>query len=309
MTSLDDLAQKVNSMTGEEMFTLVRKVESILRNERYLGKQGDLEIAQGLVRIPSSGDLIVVGDLHGDLDSLIGILSNSHAVEMADEGRGRILFLGDYGDRGEKSPEAYFVVLSLKSLFPASVILLRGNHEGPRDLQASPYDLPYQFRGRFHDLGRQISSEIEGLFETLHHAVILDEKYLFLHGGVPSLAQSLDEIAQANLTHPGTTHLEEILWSDPVDGMEGTAPSPRGAGRLFGEDVTGRVLNLTNVKTLIRGHEPCHDGFFVSHRGMILTIFSRKGPPYNNRHAAYLRIDASHAPVSADKLSRFMSLL
>lgn len=303
LTRLEELIQEAKSVAGQEFLTLMRHVESIFKHERSAGEQGDSKIEEGLVHVPPHGTLTVVGDIHGDLESLTWILRDSEAIEKMEEGQRRILFLGDYGDRGDKSPEVYYVVLRLKAAFPGSVILLRGNHEGPMDLQAVPYDLPHQLRDKFRDQSRLICEELPRLFEGLHHAAILEQKYLFLHGGVPSLVGSLGEIARANLTHPATSHLEEILWSDPYEDMEGTAPSPRGAGKIFGENVTSRILSLVNVRTLIRGHEPCQNGASVSHSGMILTVFSRKGFPYGNMHAAYLDIDITEPARSAYDLS------
>lgn len=301
--SLSEFIDRASAVTGQQLLALTQDVKSILAHERSSGRQGNWRIEAGLVYASASGELIVAGDIHGDLESLTWILKNSRAVEKIKENAGKILFLGDYGDRGFKSPEVYSLVLLLKATFPQSVTLLRGNHEGPEDLQAVPHDLPCQLHKRFGEEGHLIYNEMRMLFGALHHAAILDGKYLLLHGGVPSFAKSLDEIARANLTHPATTHLEEILWSDPAEGMTGTAPSPRGAGKLFGHDVTAHALRIANVKTLIRGHEPCYNGVSVSHDGMVLTVFSRKGPPYDNEHAAYLCIDATEPARTAHELS------
>jgi hypothetical protein len=289
------------------MLDLVRKAESILRFERRDGGHGGIIIEEGLVRIPPTHSLVVVGDIHGDFRSLAHILEESHVVEGIEEGETKILFLGDYGDRGDKSAEVYTVLLWLKVMFSSSVILLRGNHEGPRDLQVSPHDLPYQLRSKFGTHAGSIYEELLRLFDCLYSAAILPRKYLLLHGGVPSLASSIDDIAHANLTHPGMSHLEEILWNDPAENIHGTAMSPRGAGKLFGEDVTRRILKLVNAVTVIRGHEPCQEGVLTSHNGMILTVFSRKGPPYGNTQAAYINLNATEPSLSAHELSNSAS--
>ena len=304
MTSLDGLLERAKFSTAREMLALVKEVESILDRERHQGKQGETTIEEGLVHMPSSGALVVVGDIHGDLESLAHVLKASNALEEIERREKTLLFLGDYGDRGAWSPEVYAVVLSLKIAHPKSVILLRGNHEGPRDIPFVPNDLPCQLRDRFHDQGHCVYIEMQELFEHIHHAAILDGKYLFVHGGVPSLAGSTEDVAKANLTHPLTIHLEEMLWNDPQEHMTGTTPSSRGAGKFFGADVTSRVLKLMNVKTLIRAHEPCQDGFSISHSGMILTLFSRKRPPYGNLNAAYLDMDLAGIALSACELSK-----
>jgi protein phosphatase len=96
--------------------------------------------------------------------------------------------------------------------------------------------------------------------------------------------------------------LEEILWSDPDEAVEETSTSSRGAGNLFGRNLTKRTLAKLNVKILIRGHEPCEDGFKISHNGRVLTLFSRKGPPYFNVYGAYLDVKLDKEFEDADEL-------
>jgi len=307
LTVLNDLLHDAVSTTGDQMLDLVRKAESILRSERSDGEHDGIRIEEGLVRIPSLHTLVVVGDIHGDFRSLAHILEESRVLEGIEEGEKKILFLGDYGDRGDKSAEVYATLLRLKVMFLSSVILLRGNHEGPRDLQAAPHDLPYQLQGKFGTHAGSIYEELLRLFDCLYSAAIIPGKYLLLHGGVPSLASSIDDIAHASLTHPAMSHLEEILWNDPVENIHGTAMSPRGAGKLFGEDVTRRILKLVNAVTVIRGHEPCQEGVCTFHDGMILTVFSRKGPPYGNTHGAFITLNATDPSLSAHELSNSAS--
>jgi protein phosphatase len=57
---------------------------------------------------------------------------------------------------------------------------------------------------------------------------------------------------------------------------------------------------------MVRGHEPCQEGFKLDHNRKILTLFSRKGPPYFNDHGAYLRIDLSKRIRNAEELIPFI---
>jgi protein phosphatase len=216
-----------------------------------------------------------------------------------------MIFLGDYGDRGEYSAEVDYVVLKLKLMFPDRVILMRGNHEGPADLLAYPHDLPIQFRMRFGDFGTEAYRITRSLFDHLLNVVYVEDRYLLVHGGIPVQASSLKDFTYAHKKHPKETFFEEILWSDPIED-KGAYPSPRGAGKLFGWDITERVLKALNVKILIRGHEPCNEGFKINHYGKVLTLFSRKGSPYFNVHAAYLQVDLSKQFNAAGQLAPFI---
>lgn len=285
-----DVADEAERARPKEFMELVSKAKSILEAER-MGLSNSYKVSGGLVLLPPEGRALVIGDLHGDLESLKHILGESPDGDW-------IIFLGDYGDRGERSPEVWYTVLKLKVAYPSSVILLRGNHEGPADLTPFPHDLPQYFMERFgSSMGSELYEEIKGLFPLLYHAVLVEGRYLMVHGGLPSKARTLNEIAEADALHPSEPHLEEILWSDPRDHIRGTAPSPRGAGYLFGEDVTLRILGIANAKTVVRGHEPCPFGFETLHNGRIFTLFSRMGPPYYNEEAAYLSISLEDRPL------------
>jgi len=295
------LAELATESNVEEFLGLVRKVSRQLATEN--GRVGTLKITGRLVEVPPVGEAIIVGDLHGDLKSLVHILDDSNFLgKMKNRDNILLIFLGDYGDRGTHSPEVYYVVLKLKEMFPERIILMRGNHEGPPDLLASPHDLPIQMKNKFREKGREAYLKLRELFNHLYTGVIIKERYVLVHGGVPSQAVSISDIAYAHETHPRERHLEEILWNDPWKGIKGTIASPRGAGRLFGSDVTRKFLRMLNVKALIRSHQFCPDGYKSIHQGTVLTLFSTKTPPYNNKFAAYLQLDLSQKPKTPKQL-------
>ncbi len=298
LESLIDMAEKTSS---NEFLRLTQICNQLLAKESR--RVGNLRITGRLVEVPPVGKAIIVGDIHGDLESLRHILETSSFIKKANDGEDVLLiFLGDYGDRGLYSPEVYYIILKLKESFPQHVVLMRGNHEGPDDLLASPHDLPIHLNRKFGEKGPEVYLKLRQLFNSLYNAVIIDERYILLHGGAPSQALEADDIAYAHEKHPHERHLEEILWSDPWEGIKGTYASPRGAGRLFGENVTDRLLEMVGAKALIRGHEPSEEGFKTNHGGKILTLFSRKGPPYNNNYGAYLDLDLTRKAEKTKQL-------
>lgn len=297
-SDLIDMAKKVDI---NEFLQLVEKATQLLAKEN--GQIGSMQITGRLVSTPPVGKAIVVGDIHGDLESLMIALKDSDFIKKTRKDEDTILiFLGDYGDRGLYSPEVYYVILKLKELFPKHVVLMRGNHEGPDDLLAHPHDLPAHLQRKFGDAASHVYTKIRELFNYLYNAVLIEGRYVLLHGGVPSQASTIEDLAFAHEKHPRETHLEEILWSDPREDVKGTYPSPRGAGRLFGEDVTEKLLRMLSVKVLIRGHEPTGEGFKINHGGKILTLFSRRGPPYYNEFGAYLHLNLSEKAENAKQL-------
>ena len=300
----DEVVEEALRARADELVELAGRAMSILARGDV--RSSGAEVIGRLVKLPRTGKAIVVSDIHGDLGSLQHVLRDSRFMERASSGEEIwLVFLGDYGDRGRYSPEVYYVVLRLLELFPGRVVLLRGNHEGPQDLLAMPHDMPYHFAAKFgHEEGFRAYRAIRGLWDELYTAVLVEGAVVMLHGGVPSRARSLEDVAFAHEKHPEEPHLEEILWSDPEEGITGTYPSWRGAGRLFGPDITRRFLLMMDARALVRGHEPCELGHRLNHGGLIMTLFSRKGAPYFNEMAAYLELDLSAELSSARDLER-----
>ena len=69
------------------------------------------------------GRLIAIGDIHGRLTKLEGLME-----QIGPKTDDTLVFLGDYIDRGAHSYEVVEYVIQLKKNFP-NVITLRGNHE------------------------------------------------------------------------------------------------------------------------------------------------------------------------------------
>ncbi|MCK4398693.1 MAG: serine/threonine protein phosphatase [Methanophagales archaeon] len=303
---VDEWTEEAFEASVEEFLALIEEAKGVLEAEK------DSRAQSGLIRISPRAvkNVVVIGDIHGDMESFVHILKDIEAINVD-----RIVFLGDYGDRGSESVEVYYVLLKLKASEgkgkekAKKIIMLRGNHEGPPDMSVMPHDLPFLFTKKYGVRGKEAYEKLKELWEYLPYCVLVEGRYLMLHGGLPVNVDSIEDIAFAHDSHPASSNFEEILWSDPVEG-KGDFYSMRGAGRMFGEDVTERGLRALGVKTLIRSHEPC-EGVEVKQGGKVLTLFSRKGAPYFNTRAAYLVLDenALKEAKDAEELARSAAII
>jgi protein phosphatase len=303
---LSQIAKEAFETSRGRFIETVEAVSQLLKTET--GKVGNFDILGRLVKIRPVGEALVIGDLHGDLESLIQILQESNYLQRMKKASDTVLiFLGDYGDRGQCSAEVYYVVLRLKLNYPEQVVLMRGNHEqfwvrGGEELAPSPHDLPIQFQTRFGKKWNEAYAALRRLFEYLYNASVVEKQFLMIHGGLSQHAHKIEDLAYAHEAKADPELLEEMLWSDPDEAVDEMSVSPRGAGRLFGRKVTIKILKEFNIKILIRGHEPCQEGFKINHNDRILTLFSRKGPPYFNAFGAYLNVNLAEKFEDATQL-------
>lgn len=263
---------------------LIRDVVDLMREE-YVR-------SNGIPLLPNTGNYVIVGDLHGDITSLEYILK---AVEKLELSEYTLIFLGDYVDRGTGQVETISTLLEIKLRYPDKVFLLRGNHEPPDYLPVYPHDFPHELTAIYGIVnGRKLYEEFKRAFQLLPRALIIKEIALLLHGGPPiyniDSASGPHEYLLGRNFEEDAKVLEDILWNDPIEGKESFIESYRGAGHMFGTKVTEAALRITGTKLVIRGHEPCLNGFKFNHNKKVLTLFSRLGPPYNNKLAAFLKL-------------------
>jgi protein phosphatase len=199
--------------------------------------------------------------------------------------KGAKVFLGDYGDRGD-SPRVYERVLELAIENPEDTILLRGNHED-RELVSVGEDYiyaefyPFTLRNDFERVyGKEDGLEIaKALIQKVWprlYLVACSHNYLFVHGGVPTGKKEkggipLDTIKKFKKLD---RRIEvELLWNDPWEEEENILLSRRGLGYFFGKKASEEFLEGTQIKMIIRGHEPNKSGIYMQD-GKILTIAS-----------------------------------
>ena len=240
------------TVQSDSFVEIVESAIDLLRDEN--GKIGNLTISERLVKLEPLGEALVVGDLHGDLESLINILhSSSFTQRMTKSKDATLIFLGDYGDRGMRSAEVYYAILRLKLAFPTQVILLRGNHEGPEDLMASPHDLPLQFQQKFKDKWAVAYAKTRELWNYLYNAVLVEERYLMVHGGLPPNIAGIQDFAHAHLAHPKQELLEDLLVERPRRHGSGCLPITKRRGKNFWQKRHRKCVAETERKNFGEG--------------------------------------------------------
>lgn len=130
--------------------------------------------------------LIAIGDIHGELEHLEILLDRVIPTE-----EDRVVFLGDYIDRGPKIPETVSYLIEFGKRFP-NTVFLRGNHEQMLiDSENGLYQDLWFYNGG-SDTIRQYA-KTDGLFEE-HRDFFLSTKlkyrkrvegvtYYFSHAG------------------------------------------------------------------------------------------------------------------------------
>ncbi len=239
--------------------------------------------------------LYVIGDLHGDYETLLEIMRRESIVEGLENGDAVVVFLGDYIDRGLYQLETITAVYLLKILYPGRVVLLRGNHEPTILVIPHPHDFILTLKTRFPEEYQDLYRGFFHSFQKLPLLAILPDKILFLHGA-PTVRvlnyRSFEEAFSLDVPVFSDDVVEDVLWSDPIDNAGGDAyPSPRGVGYLVGPSVTMRAIQLAGVEVIVRGHEVARYGYKFNHRKRMVTVFTSKAPTYNIEHAAYLKLD------------------
>jgi diadenosine tetraphosphatase ApaH/serine/threonine PP2A family protein phosphatase len=217
-----------------------------------------------------SGNHYIVGDIHGNVDSLIRIFGHFGYPPHS-----KYLFLGDYIDRGRNSCEVVLLLYGLKLLFPNHLHLLRGNHEFFAMTDA--YGFRRECEGR---MSRSMYDRIVCSFDHLPIAARIGGNFC-VHGGIsprlttPEAIKSITKLQQTEdfLESPSC----DLLWSDPREKILDFEKSPRGCGVLFGRDAAQRFLEACpGAFRIIRSHESCAAGFDwpFNEGGPVLTVFS-----------------------------------
>ncbi|AWR97406.1 serine/threonine protein phosphatase [Acidianus sulfidivorans JP7] len=219
-----------------------------------------------LIELPETDSVMFVGDTHGAIDVTQEVFNKYY--DKVD----KIIFLGDYVDRGTESLENILFIINKMLENPEKVYMIRGNHESPITNEF------YGFKAEINEkLGEEYYEDFVRMFSVMPYAITING-YFCVHGGI---ARNLTDIKQINSLPrpdviPDNEIAFEILWNDPREELEGFIPNVRGEGTYFyGKDVTLKFLESNNLKGIIRGHEAV-DAFRFELDNRVITVFSSR---------------------------------
>ena len=231
----------------------------------------------------------VCGDVHGQFYDLIELFKIGGKCPETN-----YLFMGDYVDRGYYSVETVSLLLALKVRYPNRIYLTRGNHESRQVTQS--YGFYDECLRKYNN--PEIWKYFTDLFDFLPLTCVVENKIFCLHGGLSPDIDSLDGVRMIDrfqeVPHEGT--MCDLLWSDPSDPGEaesvGFLRSPRGAGYVFGYDVSNEFCQKNNLMMISRAHQCTNNGFAWAHKDKVVTIFSAPNYCYRcGNEAAIMEVD------------------
>ncbi|XP_070186361.1 serine/threonine-protein phosphatase 2A catalytic subunit beta isoform-like [Littorina saxatilis] len=205
------------------------------------------------------------------------------------------LFLGDYVDRGYYSVEVISLLVALKVRYPSKMTLLRGNHETRFTSQVHGfYDEVMVKYGN-----AKVWHLFTEVFDYLPITALVNGKVLCMHGGLSPSIKTVDDIRKLERIQeaPFDGPISDLLWSDPED-MQGWGTSERGAGYVFGADVSKTFLHDNNLAMVSRAHQVVDEGYEWCHDGHVVTTFSAPNYCYRlGNRAAIMQLDETINPT------------
>jgi 3',5'-cyclic AMP phosphodiesterase CpdA len=230
-------------MTKEEIGELLNEAEKRFAQEA------------NLIQL-ESGRVIFVGDTHGDFAATEKVIRTYLKPEN------KLVFLGDYVDRGPASVKNVNFLLQQKIEHPDSLFLLMGNHEGYAVVNFHPADF-------WEGLDVELRQRYSEVLSKLPLVVSTSNGIIALHGALPDVP-SLEDIDGIGL---GSSEWHQITWGDWREGEGKFLGFDPYTGRpQFGRGWFDEIMSRFGKNVLIRSHQP--DTPQVMYGGRCLTIFT-----------------------------------
>jgi hypothetical protein len=263
--------KKACGVTKEEIKELLNEAEKMFAEEA------------NLIQL-ESGRIIFVGDTHGDFEATEKIIHGYLKPEN------KLVFLGDYVDRGPASLENINFLLRQKIEHPDSLFLLVGNHEGYAVVDFRPADF-------WEGLDAELRQRYSEVLSRLPLAVSTSNGIIALHGALPDVP-GLEDIDRIKL---GSIEWHQITWGDWQESEGGFLGVDPYTGRpQFGRGWFEEFMSRFSKNVLIRSHQP--DAPKVMYSGRCLTIFTSSAYSYYVAERTIALVDLEKEMKSVDDI-------
>ncbi|MFO7773473.1 MAG: metallophosphoesterase [Dehalococcoidia bacterium] len=259
-------------MNNREIEELLDEAEKILTEEA------------NLIQL-ESGKVIFAGDTHGDFEATEKIIHKYLKPEN------KLVFLGDYVDRGAASLDNINLLLQRKIKHPDSLFLLMGNHEGHAVMNFHPAD----FWERLDAGLRQRYGEV---LCRLPLAASTPNGIIALHGALPDVS-GLEDIEGIR---PGSAEWHQIVWGDWQEREGEALEIGLYSGRpQFGRGWFDKIMSRLGKNVLIRSHQPDAPSTMYDRR--CLTIFTSSAYRYYVPERTIALVDLKREVKSVDDIT------
>jgi hypothetical protein len=258
-------------MNREEIKELLNQAEKMFASEAKL-----IEL--------ESGRVIFVGDTHGDLEA------TERVIRRYLKPKNKLVFLGDYVDRGPASLENINLLLEKKIRHPDSLYLLMGNHEGYALGSFHPADF-------WEELDTELRQRYGEVLARLPLAVSTPNGIIALHGALPDVSR-LEDIGRIK---PGSAEWHQITWGDWQERAGKSLGIDPYTGRpQFGRGWFNEIMSRLGKNVLIRSHQPDAPPTMYGRR--CLTIFTSSAYRHDISGRTVALVDLKRLVKSTDDI-------
>ena len=228
----------------------------------------------------------IVGDLHGSVENLSAILSNSDIWQGLSDQTAQLLFLGDYIHHRKyaiddtHSLQLIILLTELLDSFPEQVFLLRGNHD---TVQEKIVTWGIQISERFNTFvssrfGVDTLKAMGEFFDRLP-VVGVGSCFASTHAAPPVSALTLNEITDLSAVEP---QYRQMMWNRDIE--------PQHISHFL------KALGLLPSAMFVSGHHatPDRQGISKAHRGNRSHLVLQSWQP---EALTIARADANHVTL------------
>jgi hypothetical protein len=208
----------IKPLSHSQALSTIKKVNKLLKNEDFRPKDSR-GMPGGLLELPDNMIPIIVGDLHGQVDNLIKILSENSFLDAMKDYEAYMIVLGDAVhseidgemDDFDSSILMMDLICKLKLKFPKQFFYIRGNHDSfsPDVRKAGvPQGILWE-KAILKARGVAYKEQMDIFYDSLP-LISISKDFVACHAAPPK-AKATRELLINTHQYPGL--IRELLWN------------------------------------------------------------------------------------------------